>query len=273
MSSIGPTRLREALINSRNLVSIRVLRRIGVEAGLEHLQRFGLDPERLPGNLSLALGTASISPMELARAYTVFANGGYLVQPYLIDRVENDLGEILFQPVRLRVCTDGCPRGEAVAEAGAVTAEPVLRPVLADVIPLPEDTESVLPAPRSLPADNAWLMTSMLRDVIRHGTGRGALSLGRDDLAGKTGTTNDQIDAWFSGFNHDLVATAWVGRDDNRALGRAETGARAALPLWRAFMGEALEGVPERSPPRPEGLITAQIDPESGLRSDGARMQ
>ncbi|WP_018718664.1 penicillin-binding protein 1A [Arhodomonas aquaeolei] len=264
----GPTRLRQALIHSRNLVSIRVLRRVGIGPARAHLARFGLDPEALPANLSLALGTASLTPMQLARAYAVFANGGYLVDPYLIDRVENDVGEVVYEPVRLRVCKDGCPSGNAVTAEGAARSAAdrgMAQTALAGVMPLPERTQSILPAPRVLPAANAWLITSMMQDVIRRGTGRGALVLGRDDLAGKTGTTNDQVDAWFSGFNHSLVATAWVGFDRSQPLGRAETGARAALPMWIDYMGAALEGEPSSTLPRPPGIVSVGIDPESGL--------
>ncbi|MCS4505291.1 penicillin-binding protein 1A [Arhodomonas aquaeolei] len=264
----GPTRLRQALIHSRNLVSIRVLRRVGIGPALAHLARFGLDPEALPHNLSLALGTASLTPMQLARAYTVFSNGGYLVDPYLIDRVENDVGEVVYEPVRLRVCDDGCPSGHAVTAEGAARSaadQGMMQTALADVMPLPERTQSILPAPRVLPADNAWLITSMMQDVIRQGTGRGALVLDRDDLSGKTGTTNDQVDAWFSGFNHSLVTTSWVGFDESRPLGRAETGARAALPMWIDYMGAALEGEPSSTLSQPPGIVSVGINPESGL--------
>ncbi len=244
----GPTRLREALTYSRNLVSIRVLRRMGVGTAIDHIGRFGLPSDRLPRNLSLALGAAEVTPLELARAYAVFANGGYKVEPYWIDRVVDDAGVTVFE---------AWPR--AAIEAREITpaapgAEGPQRP-------------AVRPAERAVTAQNAWLMRSMLQDVVRSGTARSARSLGRDDLAGKTGTTNDQKDAWFAGFNGDVVATAWVGFDELQSLGRYETGGRAALPIWMAYMREALRGRPESQWPRPNGLITVRIDPATGLLS------
>ncbi|KAF0282196.1 penicillin-binding protein 1A [Spiribacter roseus] len=225
----GPTRLREALTRSRNLVSIRVLRQIGISPTLAHLERFGLPRGRLPRNLSLALGAAEVTPLELARAYAVFANGGYAVEPHVIERiVDND--------------------GETVHEA-----------------PKTESAERR----RAISAGNAWLMRSMLRNVVEEGTARRARELGRSDIAGKTGTTNDQNDAWFSGFNADLVATVWVGFDERQSLGRYETGGRAALPIWMDFMGEALAGRPASEWSRPNGLVTVKIDPETGERVSG----
>ncbi|RMD79730.1 MAG: penicillin-binding protein 1A, partial [Gammaproteobacteria bacterium] len=232
----GPTRLREALVHSRNLVSIRVLQAVGLEPTLRHLARFGFDPGRLPHDLSLALGSASLSPLELAAGYAVFANGGFRVTPYLIQEVRGPGGEVLMRARPAVAC-------QACAE-------------------LPEGAH---PAPRAISPQNAYLMTSMMRDVIRRGTGRRARALGRHDLAGKTGTTNEQRDAWFAGFQRRLVAVSWVGFDDSRPLGRRETGARAALPMWMAFMGEALRGVPEAPFVRPPGLVTVRIDPATGL--------
>ncbi len=226
----GPTRLREALIHSRNLVSIRLLRAIGIDYAIDYLSRFGFDPQSLPRGLSLALGSAEVTPLELVRGYAVFANGGHLVQPYFIERIEDLDGTVLWKAEPQRACRD-CPR----------------------------------PAPQVISPQNAYLMTSMMKDVIRRGTGRRARVLGRSDLAGKTGTTNDQKDAWFSGFNGDLVTTAWVGFDTPQPLGRGETGARAALPMWIAFMKEALKDQPEHNLPRPSGLVTVRIDPQTGL--------
>ena len=240
----GPTRLREALYKSRNLVSIRLLRAIGIDFAVDYVSRFGFEPERLPRNLSLALGSASMKPLEVATGYAVLANGGYRVEPWFIERVETADGEEVFREAPLTVCAD-CER--APEDGGR---------------PLEERPQRV--APRVVPAENAWLMHSMLRDVIARGTGRRARALGRGDIAGKTGTTNDQHDAWFSGFTPDVVATAWVGFDQLAPLGRRETGGRAALPMWIDFMRVALEGRPERFLEQPDGLVSVRIDPHTG---------
>ena len=240
----GPTRLRESLIHSRNLVSIRVLREIGVGRAIDHMKRYGLSEEALPANLSLALGSGSLTPLELARAYAVFANGGYLVEPYFIDRVEQT-GEPVYEAYPTRAADPGDMPPAAASEAGP------LRP-------------AARPAERIISERDAWQMRSMLEDVVTSGTARSARRLGRSDLAGKTGTTNEQIDAWFAGFNSALVTSAWVGFDELETLGQFETGSRAALPIWTEFMGRALSGVPEAQPSRPDGLVTVRIDPETG---------
>jgi len=263
----GPTRLREALVNSRNLVSIRLLRAIGIEAALEHMARFGFDPARLPPTLSLALGSGTVTPLELASAYTVFANGGYRVEPYFIRQVLGPDGERVLAAAPPTVCPACEARGVRWHPAGETTDLLVGR-VEPTAIRLGAARLGAArrPAPRTLSAQNAWIMSSILRDVVQRGTGRRARALGREDLAGKTGTTNDQRDAWFSGFTTHLVTTAWVGFDQLRELGARETGARAALPMWVAFMEEALEGAPTVLPQQPEGLVTVRIDPESGQR-------
>ena len=179
----------------------------------------------------------------MARAYTVLANGGYLVTPYLIQRIHDANGDIVFQSRPQVVCGD-CP----------VTMET-----------LDGDEEPLPLASQVLTPQNVWLMTSMMQDVIRRGTGARAKSLGRNDLAGKTGTTNDQMDGWFCGFNDDLVATAWVGFDTPAPLGRGETGGRSALPLWIDYMAVALKGVPETVQKPPQGMVTVRIDPATGL--------
>ncbi len=272
----GPTRLRVALYKSRNLVSIRILDKIGVNWAVEHASAFGFDVERLPTNLSLALGSGAVSPLELARAYAVLANGGYLVDPYFIDRVIDARGTVVERAHPRRVCpecVDDAPdavNGEHGVEGEVAVA--VASPLEgesgaagdADEDAGIDESEAPAYAPRVLSADNAWLMASMMRDVVRRGTGRKARVLGRKDLAGKTGTTNDQRDAWFSGFNPRMVATAWVGFDKLDPLGRRETGGVAALPMWIDFMRVALEGMPEEPFDQPEGLITVRIDPESG---------
>ena len=281
--SFGPTRLRLALIKSRNLVSIRVLNTIGVDAALEFLERFGLDAERLPRNLSLALGSGTVTPLEMATGYTVLANGGYRIEPYFLGRIVDPRGEVLFEADPLKVCHE-CPE-ELTGVAVDVNGEMVNGTELGDgkiqlgTIELSAETEvagaeeisaeaavSFRVAPRVIDPQNIWLMNSMLRDVVRRGTGRKAMELGRNDLAGKTGTTNDQQDAWFSGFNPTLVTTTWVGFDQLRPLGKREVGGRAALPMWMAFMDKALGETPDILLGEPEGLVSVRIDKASGLR-------
>ncbi len=261
----GPTRLRQALIKSRNLVSIRLLQSIGIQYGINYLQRFGFDKAALPRDLSLSLGSAAITPLELATAYTIFANGGYRVQPYFIERIEDRNGDIIFQAVPHRVC----PECEDELPLAAEQEQPLTESASQEeTLPLMEENEApptFIPAERVIPEQNVYQITSMMRDVIKHGTGRRALQLGRKDLAGKTGTTNDQKDAWFAGFNGNLVAISWTGFDDAQPLGDRETGSRAALPMWIDFMREALAGSPETELTQPDGMITVRIDPDTGL--------
>lgn len=232
----GPTRLREALIKSRNLVSIRLMRTIGINTARQHAARFGLPLDRMPKDLSLSLGTASLTPLEVAKGYAAFANGGFRVTPYYIREIRDAEDKLLFEAAPQRVCSD-CPTEEQ--------------------------------APRAISAQNAYLMADIMQDVIKRGTARRALQLGRTDLGGKTGTTNDTNDAWFSGFNAKLVATAWVGFDQRQSLGRVETGGRAALPAWMDFMAVALKGTPAALPPRPAGLVTVRINPDNGKLVNG----
>lgn len=267
----GPTRLRVALINSRNLVSIRLMRAIGIPYAIDYVARFGFDTSSFPRDLSLSLGSGTVSPLSIARGYSVFANSGYLVDPYLIDRIEDIKGNLVMQ-VKPRVVCRTCD-GEDTALPGLQGApdnketrteqDEAAAPV--DFTP-PEPVPAY--APRVITPQNSYLMTTIMRDVISFGTGRGALRIGRKDLAGKTGTTNDQRDAWFSGFNPDIVTTAWVGFDQVRSLGDKETGARAALPMWVEFMQEALRGVPEKPLERPPGLVNVRIDRKTGLLAD-----
>lgn len=238
----GPTRLREALAQSRNLVSVRLLNAVGVDFTRRYSLRFGFAAERLPPNLSLALGTASVTPLELAAAYAVIANGGYRVNPYIVERVLDRDGKVLWQAPRVALCDADCETDPATADL-------------------------VVQAPRVLPATDAYILNSMLQDVIDHGTGVRAKSLGRPDLAGKTGTTNDERDAWFTGFNSALLATAWVGFDQPRSLGKGETGARAALPIWMDFMSTLLPELPASSQPIPNGLVSLRVDRYSGQRT------
>lgn len=263
----GPTRMREALVMSRNLVSIRLLRAVGVNRMITVAERFGFRRDQLPNNLSLALGSGSATPIDMVTAFATFANGGFKIEPYLIDRVEGFDGRILeaAQPV---IACPQCPvtPPEAKTDSGIdIDAIPATEPVNPENESIDEyDTDQVRYAERVLSPQVHYLITSMMRDVARRGTARRTRSLKRDDLAGKTGTTNDQVDAWFSGFNRQLVATAWVGFDRLTSLGNRETGGRAALPVWMSFMKEALKDSPEQWFPQPPGLVTVRIDPETG---------
>ncbi len=243
----GPTRLRYALTKSRNLVSIRLLQQMGIRHALDHIARFGFDPGELPGNLSLALGSGVVTPLQMARGYAVLANGGFLVDPYFIERIEHPYDGAVFYANPLRACR-GCETAEVAETEG------------------PPPPGAWDPAPRAISPQNWYLMNSMMQDVITSGTAQKARALGRRDLAGKTGTTNEQRDAWFSGFNQSLVAITWVGFDKSTPLGRGETGGRAALPAWIDFMRAALADTPDRPPEMPEGLVTVRIDPDTGLR-------
>lgn len=252
----GPTRLREALTHSRNLVSIRVLRAIGVGNAMRHLQAFGFDRARMPRDLSLALGSAVFTPLELATGYAVFANGGYKVEPWLVERIEAQDGSVIHRHVPLIAMEAEQPPAPAEPEADEA-------PVLA---PVPDR----LPAPRAIAAENAFLIDDMLRDVVARGTGRAALVLGRSDLAGKTGSTNDHTDAWFAGYGGGTVAVAWVGYDSPQSMGANEYGGRAALPMWIDYMRVATAGVPETPQVQPPDIVTARIAPATGLLATDA---
>ena len=231
----GPTRLRIGLTRSRNIVSIRLLETIGIPYAVDFISHFGFSPNDLPHSLSLALGSLSISPLDLTSAFAVFANGGYKVTPYLISKITDPEDNILLEANVKIACTDCDHDGEQADQY----------------------------APAIITPQIAYLMTSALQDVIRSGTGRGALVLKRQDIAGKTGTTNDQKDAWFTGFNGDLVTTTWVGFDQPRSL--YEYSVTTALPMWIDFMRIALAGKPENTLAIPPGLVTVRIDPKTGL--------
>jgi len=227
----GPMRMRMGLAKSKNMVSIRILQAIGTQYAQDYITRFGFDADKHPPYLTMALGAGSVTPWQMARAYSVFANGGYRVEPYLVQRIVDDRGNILAQ------------------------AQP------------PQAGDESL---RVIDARNAFVMDSMLHDVVRYGTAARAMSLGRKDLAGKTGTTNDMVDAWFAGYQPTLTAIAWIGFDQPRKLGNTETGGVAALPIWMNYMSKALKGVDEAFQHTPEGIASVHVNPETGrAASDG----
>jgi penicillin-binding protein 1A len=260
----GPVRLRVAMAKSINLVSVRLMRDIGADYTWNYVQRFGFDKSQLPQDLTMALGTAELSPLQVATAYATFANGGFRINSYYIDKIVDAGGKTLLQADPIVACAE-CgrsvdPPARTAAAAGARDAQ------LDEGV---HDGKSLIPAkglaPQILRPQVAYLLSDMMADVIRHGTAQRALALNRDDIAGKTGTTNDAHDAWFSGFNGDLVATVWTGFDQDRSLGDLEQGSRAALPTWIFFMRQALAGVPRRKPPVPDGIVTVRISPDTGL--------
>jgi penicillin-binding protein 1A len=286
----GPMRLRDALVYSRNLVSVRLLQDVGLEYVRDYVTRFGLDKSQLPDDLTLAIGTAEASPLQMVTAYSTFANGGFKVTPYYIDHIDDSAGQTIFRAEPQIACFE-CARAAAAESAataagvgtaagaapgpaggdgpstGAVSA--ARRPSQSTQLDTGEwDGKSVTPAkdlaPQVLKPQIAWQLTDMMRDVIRRGTGVQAQAVGRDDIAGKTGTTNEARDAWFSGYNGALVTTVWVGFDGPRSLGAREEGGRTAVPIWTFFMHDALAGTPRRMVPMPDGLISARINKETG---------
>jgi penicillin-binding protein 1A len=274
----GPTRLRVALAKSKNVVSVRLLRAVGIDKLRNHLTNFGFNIDELPPNESLALGSASLTPMEVATAFATFANGGFLVEPYLIQRIEDPQGNIIFESKPKFACK--------TCELAATEAPEDQFPLAPATQIAPEQV-----APRAISEQNAFLVTQALNSAVlgggswRDGTGwngtawRAARVLKRSDISGKTGTTNEAKDAWFSGYNAKIVATSWIGFDDHqRNLGAAsrntnlgkdqitgtEFGAKTALPAWISFMEVALKGQPEAPLPVPEGIVSVRIDRESG---------
>jgi penicillin-binding protein 1A len=228
----GPMRMRMALVKSKNLVSVRILQAVTPQYAQDYVTRFGFDAKYHPPYLTMALGAGNVTPMQMVTGYGVFANGGFRVPPYFISRVEDIKGNVVVDA-----------RPERAGEN----------------------------AQRAIDARNAFIMTSMMQDVVKMGTAARAMQLGRTDLAGKTGTTNDFIDAWFCGFGTGLVAVAWIGFDNPHTLGHNETGAQAALPMWMSYMGKVMKGVPEEPRTPPEGIIQARIGRDSGLRETDGR--
>ncbi len=229
----GPIRMRVALAKSKNLASIRILQAIGLQYAQDYITRFGFEADRHLPYLPMALGAGSVTPMQMAAGYAVFANGGFRISPYFIKQIEDDEGNILerMQP--------------AIASKGA---KQIIDP------------------------RNAFIMTSMMQDVINQGTAARARQLGRTDLAGKTGTTSNSLDAWFCGFQKDLVTVTWIGFDDPKSLGSNETGGRVALPIWMDYMGKVLKNVPMAKYTPPKGIVTSRINPDTGLREQEGRL-
>ena len=269
----GPTPMREGLVRSRNLVSIRLLRGAGIGFALQHIAKFGFGPQSLPANLTLALGTGQVTPLEMARGFAVFANGGALVTPYFIQSVQDSGGNELFQAEPARAC--GLCDFDAAGESAAAVA--------ADLAAVPDDVPAIAErdrpatlrprsagdgearAPQAISPANAFVMTDMMTDVIQRGTAqRAAAALKRKDIAGKTGTTSDRRDTWFVGFNADIAAAVWLGFDQERSLGENEEGGKTALPMWIYFMQEALRDKPEHRQPEPPGVVRMWVSRESG---------
>ena len=282
-------RLREGLVFSRNLVTIRVVRELGVDTAIDYAAKFGFSPTDMPKDMTIALGSLPATPLQMVSGYAVFANGGYRVEPYYIDRIENAVGQIVYQakpkivcelceppsdapsggsatPVSAQLAPDS---GSAPPAAPAATVPTETRPAAdadhAPVNPLPALIAPAQLAARVISPQNAWVMDDMMADVIKRGTGaRAGLALHRSDLSGKTGTTNLAVDTWFNGFNRNIVATVWVGFDQERPLGEGEEGSRTAVPIWISYMREALRAQPDRARSMPPGLVTARISPKTG---------
>lgn len=242
---LGPIRMRKALALSRNLATINLLQSVGLEDAQHFIRAFGFELEAMPLGLSMALGTGELSPMKLAEGYAVFANGGFHVMPYFIERIESGEGQVIFEANPPRSCADCWYRyGDAPARV--------------------QGTQSAQPAPQVIDPRIAYQITSLLREVIETGTGTGAKKLNREDIVGKTGTTNDVRDSWFAGYQADFVTVAWMGFDDFEKLGRGEEGGRAALGLWVDFMSTALDGHPVASLDPPAGMVQVRVDPIRG---------
>ncbi len=258
----GPMRLREALVQSRNLVSVRLLQAIGIDYARNYIARFGLPKQQMPKDLSMALGSASFTPMEMARAYCALANSGYLIEPYFIDEIFDSRGKSVFKTRPKRACPE-CAADIIAASDKPAAALPAARNKAPVPPPAPPPTGEDL-APRVVDAGLVWMVDDVLRDVATRGTAAKVRELGRSDLGGKTGTTNDETDAWFNGFNAQLVAITWVGFDQPTPLGRGEVGGRAALPMWMDFMRASLKGTPPAWLAKPPNLVEVRVDSRSG---------
>jgi penicillin-binding protein 1A len=286
----GPTPMREGLVRSRNLVSIRLLRGTGIGFATQHISQFGFSPAALPANLTLALGTGQVTPLEMVRGFSTFANGGALVNPYFIDEVRDANGREILKTKPLLACSlcavedNGGAVGATptVTAQGSATRDPSIAPIAstqpsdtaapgsvsAAAATTGSDPDELVPADRRAPQvispANAFVMTDMMKDVIQRGTATRANSLGRHDMAGKTGTTSDRRDTWFVGFNADIAAAVWIGFDQERSLGENEEGGKTALPMWIYFMQEALRDRPEHRQPEPPGVVRMWVARDTG---------
>ncbi len=256
---LGPIPMRRALAQSRNLASIDLLRRIGLDYGIEFSKRFGFDSTALPRSLALALGAGGATPAQLAAGYAIFANGGFRVEPYLLAQLIDNQGQVIYE-ARPRMACAACPVTQP-----RPTPPGELTRYYAIEGEVPFEGE---PAPRVLDPTEAYQMQTLLAGVIKDGTAKAALKLKRTDIAGKTGTTNDYLDAWFAGFQRNIVAVAWVGFDQPRSLGPRETGGRTALPMWMNFMETALAGQPELAFVPPANAVMARVNRQTGRVSD-----
>ncbi|QYR53374.1 penicillin-binding protein 1A [Lysobacter soyae] len=269
----GPIALREALVRSKNLVSVRLLDAIGVDYARRYISHFGFDEKELPRNLSMSLGAATLRPIDVARGYAAFANGGFRVNVWFIDTVVDSDGKTIFKENPALACR-GCTGASSTATAAnAAPAAPDVvdgfnlggapqpaKAVAKDAPSKPAAKAAALPAgaivaPRAIDERVAYQLNSMMRDVVKRGTATAARSLNREDVGGKTGSTNDHRDAWFTGFGGNLVTVVWVGRDDDKTLGYGEYGGKAALPIWIDYMGTALKGVPDSPVEPPSGMV------------------
>ncbi|MDR1075460.1 MAG: penicillin-binding protein 1A [Xanthomonadaceae bacterium] len=280
----GPMPLRNALVQSRNLVSVRLLDSIGIDFARKYITQFGFNEADLPPNLSMSLGTASLTPLSVARGYAVFANGGSLVTPWFIDEVRDRDGQLIFKEAPAVACRDcaGTSVGSSPTETtnivdgfnfGALPPSTPAAPAMeATSEPANEEATEVAPAlpaetrvaPRAIDPRTAYQLVSMMRDVVQRGTGAAARVLGRADVGGKTGSTNEHRDAWFSGFGGPYATTVWVGRDDFRSLGYREYGGKAALPIWIDYMRVALKDQPIASNVPPRGMVKIYSDGAGG---------
>jgi penicillin-binding protein 1A len=254
---------------SRNLVSIRLLQAMGVQSVIDYVQNFGFTKDQFKNsqNLTLALGSFGATPLEVARGFTVFANGGYRVEPFYIDRIEGPGGEVVYAADPKTVCPTCAQSIYSVSDAEAAKRTDLSATHVAPT-PVATTEQHTEPAERTISPQVCFLMNDIMKEVITRGTGRRAMALGRSDLRGKTGTTNLAVDTWFNGFNDSLVASVWVGTDDNRPLGVAEQGAITAVPIWVDFMREALKGVPEKTPTIPDGIVEMKINASTGGKKD-----
>lgn len=269
----GPTRMREALKRSMNLVSVRLLLfETGVGNAVRHIAKFGFGGAALPHNGSLALGGGAASPLDMAQGYATLANGGHAVKPYVIDAIYGPEGETLYRAEPAIVCDECVPSDDPELVIDDDLVEELTLDEMAEIASVyrpdatvaPELFEDVVLAPQAVSPQNIFLVQDMMRDVVRAGTGRRAMALGRTDLSGKTGTSNDRRDAWFGGFNADIAAIVWVGYDDDLPLGPGEEGSRTALPIWVEFARIALKGAPDNQMPMPDGIVQRRIDRATG---------